>query len=199
MPGQVNMWDELKMPFPSSDIRWRVGFRDDAGHRGSALAYVEARTVMNRLDDVLGPDGWSSEIKPIQEDGRLTGAICRLTIFVEGGEVVREDFGAAPEGQEAIKGAASDALKRAAVQFGVGRYLYELPSTWVNLDSNGRLGEIPELPDWALPEEEREERERQAARPSLAPRRSSRETSHEGLPRASQPPRGNRRAASWRE
>ncbi len=146
--------EQLKAPFSGEDVRWRVGFTNDNGTRGSALAYVEARLVQQRLDDVVGLDGWASEITPILENGMVTGAKCRLTIFTENGEVWREDFGSATE-NEALKAAASDAFKRAAVQFGIGRYLYELPSTWVDLDNNGRFRETPELPDWALPEEER--------------------------------------------
>ncbi|WP_414039423.1 Rad52/Rad22 family DNA repair protein [Acidithiobacillus sp. M4-SHS-6] len=148
--------EALKAPFPLAEIRWRVGFRNSNNTRGSALAYVDARTVMERLDEVLGTDGWASEITPISSGDGFVGAKCRLTLFLEAGEVWREDFGAVPEsGQEPLKSAASDAFKRAAVQFGIGRYLYELPTTWVDLDADGRMRETPELPDWALPESER--------------------------------------------
>ena len=58
---------------------------------------------------------------------------------------------------EAEKGRISDAFKRAAVHWGVGRYLYNLPNVWVPL--NGRylamangLPQGVKLPPWALPE-----------------------------------------------
>src|SRR5262249_54020635 len=39
-----------------------------------------------------------------------------------------------PDGGDGLKAAFSDALKRAAVKYGVGRYLYRLPSQWVDYD-----------------------------------------------------------------
>jgi hypothetical protein len=51
---------------------------------------------------------------------------------------------------EGKKGEYSDAFKRAAVMWGIGRYLYDLPNVWVNLDQYGKF-EPPNLPDWAIP------------------------------------------------
>ena len=49
-----------------------------------------------------------------------------------------------------MKAAFSDALKRAAVKFGVGRYLYRLPAQWLDYDSQKRqFARPPTLPDWA--------------------------------------------------
>src|SRR5262249_50811477 len=46
----------------------------------------------------------------------------------------------------------SDALKRAAVKFGIGRYLYRLPSQWVDYDAHKRqFVKPPTLPAFALP------------------------------------------------
>ena len=52
---------------------------------------------------------------------------------------------------EEIKGGASSALKRAAAVWGIGRYLYYLPRVWVPINEFKQLKEIPELPNWALP------------------------------------------------
>jgi hypothetical protein len=52
---------------------------------------------------------------------------------------------------EAEKGALSDAFKRAAVCWGIGRYLYDLPNVWVPLKDGRYLAEHPTLPDWAKP------------------------------------------------
>lgn len=57
---------------------------------------------------------------------------------------------------ESTKGGLSDAMKRAAVQFGIGRYLYKLDSIWVPLKDGKYLEFIPQLPVWALPYEEQE-------------------------------------------
>lgn len=77
----------------------------------------------------------------------------RLTVL----GVTREDIGEAPEGSmAAYKAAASDAMKRCAVQFGIGRYLYDLPKQWADWD-DARRGpkHLPELPEWARPDHER--------------------------------------------
>lgn len=55
---------------------------------------------------------------------------------------------------EGEKGKFSDAFKRAAVLWGVGRYLYYLPNTWCNL-SNGKIKQTPNLPNWAIPKEKK--------------------------------------------
>src|SRR5207248_98234 len=52
-----------------------------------------------------------------------------------------------PDEHDRVKAAFSDALKRAAVKFGVGRYLYRLPSTWCDYDPQKRqLRQLPSLP-----------------------------------------------------
>lgn len=77
----------------------------------------------------------------------------RLTVL----GVTREDIGEAGEGNlGTLKAASSDALKRCAVQFGIGRYLYDLPKQWVDWDDARRQPKTtPELPDWARPDHER--------------------------------------------
>jgi hypothetical protein len=57
-----------------------------------------------------------------------------------------------PDGGDRLKAAFSDALKRAAVKFGIGRYLYRLPSQWVDYDPQKRqISRPPTLPTFALP------------------------------------------------
>ena len=105
------------------------------------LAYIDARHVMDRLDAVCGPNGWQSE--HWHAEGK-TG--CRIGIKVDDEWVWKSD-GAGDTNVEADKGAFSDALKRAAVNWGVGRYLYALDSPWVNLDQRGNIAnsERPKL------------------------------------------------------
>jgi hypothetical protein len=86
------------------------------------FSYVDARIVAQRLDDVLTPEGWDFQVVSMG-DGVVHG---RLVIYSGERAVTREDFGY-PNGSdddEPIKSAASDALKRCAVQVGVGRHLY---------------------------------------------------------------------------
>lgn len=141
----------LAAPFPGHLVDWRAQAVTKDKKRALMVAFVNARAVMDRLDAVC-PNDWSFEIEVIA--GAPTPTVKgRLTVL----GTMREDIGEAGEGEAAtLKAAVSDALKRCAVHFGVGRYLYDLPLQWVDWDD---LKRTPlrgmELPEWALPEPER--------------------------------------------
>jgi hypothetical protein len=132
----------LSKPFSANQIHWRVGSTTKDNKRGMALAYLDARDVMDRLDAVVG-NNWSDSYQEVA--GRV---VCSITI----NGVTRSD-GAGDTQVEAEKGGLSDAFKRAAVKYGIGRYLYRLDSEWVALDSKRRIVKPPTLPDWALPDD----------------------------------------------
>jgi Rad52/22 family double-strand break repair protein len=117
----------LAAPFPPSDIEWRISHTNAEGTTAMVLAYITARAVMDRLDSVLGIGAWSSKLTRI--DG---GFICELSATIRGLPVTRCDVSQDSD-VEPLKGGASGALKRAAVQFGIGRDLYDLPDSWVDL------------------------------------------------------------------
>ncbi len=81
---------------------------------------------MEELDDQ--DIKWEVKHEPIFQDGKLI--LVHTALTVDG--VTRTDVGV-PSNQDPIKGAYSDGLKRAAVQFGVARELYELPQVFVPL------------------------------------------------------------------
>jgi hypothetical protein len=122
--------DKLKAPFPANKIHWRVGETNGDKSKGIALAYVDARDVMQRLDEVISPFGWQAEY-PWSDSKRL---VCRIGIKIYN-EWIWKSNGAGDTNVEAEKGAFSDAFKRAAVLWGIAQYLYDLPSTWVELES----------------------------------------------------------------
>ena len=134
----MNLSDLFK-PFPASAISWRVGATNGDKTKGLALAYIDARDVMNRLDEVCGADKWQDEYTETPK-GRV---ICRIGIKC-GDEWVWKGDGAGDSDVEAQKGAISDALKRAAVKWGVGRYLYDMPATWVAIEQRGKTSVIRE-------------------------------------------------------
>jgi hypothetical protein len=158
---------KLSAPFPASDIEWRVG---QAGEKRSGgvwakvLAYVTNRAIMQRLDDTVGPSRWKNEFRSAPEGD---GVLCGVSIFLAEplGWVTKWD-GASNTDIEAIKGGLSNAMKRAAVQWGIGRYLYDLESGWADILADGEKGygknktkegtwfdwNPPTLPSWALPE-----------------------------------------------
>lgn len=163
----VTIWDKLSCPFPSSKIHWRIGNKSKAKDKATALAYIDARDVMDRLDAVCGVSGWRDEY--ITEPPRMVrktkrgwnGAqdehyneqicgrvICKLSIRDESGEWVTKSDGAGETNVEGEKGGISDAFKRAAVKFGIGRDLYRLDSHYYPIDNWGKFTQQPQLPNW---------------------------------------------------
>lgn len=145
--------EQLKNPFPTNVLKFRVGATSKKGDKAIPLFYVTARDVEKRLDEVCGPDGWSTRHEPIFENGKLLGTRFALSIrFPNGQWVTREDVGESSKASP-LKGAVSDGIKRAAVQFGVARYLYYLDNKWAPIDQYKQFKSDPResLPDWALP------------------------------------------------
>lgn len=138
------IFSALKEPFDPKVISWRVGATDKEKTKGIALAYVDARDVMKRLDDVMGLD-WQCRYP--------FAGCCEIGLRINGEWIWRSN-GADETDVEGVKGQYSDAFKRAAVLWGVGRYLYYLPNVWAAIKAQGRsyvLAAQPELPKWALP------------------------------------------------
>lgn len=127
------LFDALCMPFAAEEIDWRIGSTMADKSKGMALAYMDARAVMDRLDGVCGPDGW-------QNNYAVTGplAVCNIGVRMPDGSWVWKADGAGATDVEGEKGMLSDALKRAAVRWGVGRYLYEMKSPWVAIVPMGK-------------------------------------------------------------
>lgn len=150
----------LAAPFPSQDIEWRI---QQAGAKNGrpwakCLAYVTNRAIMERLDTVVGPANWSNRF----EVGPGGGILCGIAIRI-GDEWITKWDGAENTDIEAVKGGLSGAMKRAAVQWSIGRYLYKLEEGWANIHDNGEYfgkakdggsfrWDPPALPAWALPE-----------------------------------------------
>jgi hypothetical protein len=166
MTTNSDLFKALREPFAPADIEWRIG---QAGKTkggdpwAKVLAYVTNRAIMDRLDTVVGPENWRNEFQFVQG-----GAMCGLSIRV-GGEWITKWDGADPSDIEAFKGVISGAMKRAAVQFGIGRYLYDLGESWAVINEKGAhyanckikdngkdefikfKWDHPTLPAWALP------------------------------------------------
>lgn len=124
----TDLLNALAAEFPRSQVSWRaqsVSTKDPKKPKALALAYIDARDVMGRLDAVCGPAGWQCRYP---HAGSKT--ICEIGIKI-GDEWVWKANGAGDTDIEAEKGAISDAFKRAAVLWGIGRYLYDIESPWV--------------------------------------------------------------------
>lgn len=127
----MNAFERLRAHFDPSVVSWRPGriTTNDRGTVGMALAYINARDVMSRLDEVVGPENWSDAYVETAKGVML----CTLSIRI-GNEWVGKTDGAGETDVEGEKGKVSDALKRAAVKWGIGRYLYDVPTIWVECD-----------------------------------------------------------------
>lgn len=161
---------KLSEPFPPSDIEWRIGRSGMKNGKvwATCLAYLTSRAIMQRLDEVCGPENWRNE-KPTPWDTGTPGVIAGISIRVDGEWVTKWD-GADQPATEPVKGGFSNAMKRAAVLWGIGRYLYDLPEGYAEISEQGRHYQpskkdkkngnelvpafkwnAPNLPKWALP------------------------------------------------
>jgi len=172
---------DLSKPFASEDIEWRVqrsGVKNDGKVWAMVTAYVTNRAIMDRLDEVCGPQNWQNRFEEWPNGSQL----CCIEINVERSgddgsyrQWVSKWDGAGNTAIEAVKGGLSSAMKRAAVQWGIGRYLYKVEEGFAQIFDeqstpvfNGKgiyKGEAkkkdgtrvfftwnpPKLPDWALP------------------------------------------------
>lgn len=127
---------KLASPLPPEKVSWRIGQKAKNGPRAMALAYIDARDVMERLDQVCGPQGWQATYP--HANGKT---VCSIGIKV-GDEWVWKANGAGDTDIEAEKGALSDAFKRAAVMWGIGRYLYDVEAPWVETEGDGKFAKI---------------------------------------------------------
>ena len=95
--------------------------------KASCIAYIDAREVMDILDDAIGIENWKDEYKR-DSNGQLQ---CTLSLKINGEWIGKTDVGTVSQ-TESEKGEYSDAFKRAAVKWNIGRYLYDLKIQWIN-------------------------------------------------------------------
>ena len=129
---------ELAQPFAPEDLEWRLQQTEENGKWGLAIPYVTNRAIQARLDDVVGVDGWYNDYRPWHGAGKKEAQICGISIrFPEQGFITKWD-GAEDSDIEPIKGGLSDSMKRAAVQWGIGRCLYGMDAIFVDVEKRGR-------------------------------------------------------------
>jgi hypothetical protein len=139
----------LTAPFPAEAIHWKpLTIR---GTRALAAAYLDVRSIMQRLDQCFGVAGWQDAYELVNGGS----VVCKLRVKLDGEWVEKSDVGSPseqPDDGDKLKAAFSDALKRAAIKLGIGRYLYKLPRQWVDWDEAKKMfAKTPQLPAWALP------------------------------------------------
>jgi len=115
MTETTDLMRALAEPIPASEVK----HLRNAGKK-SGIAYITARTVMNRLDRVIGPENWQDKIEVLPGGN----ALCTLSLRINGEWISKTDIGNESD-IEPEKGAASIAFKRAGVKWGIGRELYQ--------------------------------------------------------------------------
>ena len=134
-PRQIQA--ELAMPFAPEDLEWRLQKVVEARELGIAVPYVTNRAIMSRLDDVVGPENWYNDFKPWHGAGGKDAQLCGISIRFGDGWITKWD-GAEDSDIEPVKGGLSDSRKRAAVQWGVGRVLYNMDVVFVDVEKRGK-------------------------------------------------------------
>ena len=131
------MQQALAQPFAPEDLEWRIQTTSKDKTRGMAVPYVTNRAIQTRLDEVCGPDNWYNDFKPWHANGKKESQLCGIAIHFEGRGWITKWDGAEDSDIESVKGGLSDSMKRAAVQWGIGRVLYNLDSVWVDIEQVG--------------------------------------------------------------
>lgn len=160
--------NQLRAPFSADRIEWRVGScgeKQDGSIWARCLAYIDNRAAMERLDEVFGMN-WS-QTEAFHQVG--SQAVCVVTISIGNhphgdsflNRIVTGSCCVEANGDiDPFKSAASGAMKRAVVNLGIGRYLYDLPEGWAVIDASGKYDgktkqgnrfrwNPPNLPEWA--------------------------------------------------
>lgn len=129
---------QFKKPIPS---KWRVQSYAKTRPSATVMSYIDARDCMDLLDE-HAIYGWNREHYEI--DGKV---YCRVGIYMPDGTIqYRSDCGT-ESNTEKEKGQSSDSFKRACVNFGIGRFLYDLPVVKVATDIVKAPGNYPNIID----------------------------------------------------
>lgn len=150
--SEQSLHEQLSRAFDGKELKFFPVAKSRDGKTARVGSYIDARAVMERLDEVMGPEGWSTSYRCIDPADKAVE--CTLSLSLGGQWVSKSDVGYCNDAKDADnaekepwKAAYSDALKRAAVQFGIGRYIYSLKlvKDWLPIDEYGRFTEQPQL------------------------------------------------------
>jgi hypothetical protein len=116
---------DLKDLCQEIEYKWRIQSFSKNKASASCVAYIDARDCQALLDEVVGPENWQSDYKEVK--GNLYSGV---GIRLNNDWSWKWDCGT-ESNTEKEKGEASDAFKRACVQWGIGRFLYKLGIEYV--------------------------------------------------------------------
>src|SRR6516165_9051184 len=155
----------LEEPFASKDVKWLVAATSRDGRKGRVTPYADPRAYTERLNQIFTASGWTrnytihtvSPITRLKNDKPIqTGKVLVTCIVSIPGVGTHSGCGEEwADDPNAMTSAEAQAFKRACSNFGLGRYFYRFGEMWVDIDEYKHPREIPTLPSWALPENER--------------------------------------------
>ena len=119
-----NILEKLSEEFPEDIIHIKPGLMNDAHTKAGWLSYLQHTDVAQRLDNIV--QDWSFIVIDRWESGSTKYVSAELTI----NGITRVNVGDGSEWKDAF----SDCLKRCAMLFGVGRYLYDSETVWTDYD-----------------------------------------------------------------
>ena len=158
---QQSYVERLAVPFHPDTINWRVTNKTRDGRRGCVIPYGDQRAYTDRLNQIVTPAGWTrtyevttlSPVTRVKKDKAIqTGKVivtCVVSIHGLGSHCGSGEMWA--DDDNAMTRAEAQAFKRACSCFGLGRYFYDFPEMWVDLNEYGHPASFPTLPKWALP------------------------------------------------
>jgi len=158
---QHSYLERLAVPFHPDAINWRVTHKSHDGRRGCIVPYADQRAYTDRLNEIVTPAGWTrtyevttlSPVIRVKKDKAIQSGKVIVTCVVSihglgshsgSGEMWADD-------DNAMTRAEAQAFKRGCSCFGLGRYFYDFPEMWVDLNEYGHPESLPILPKWALP------------------------------------------------
>jgi hypothetical protein len=121
-------FEKLSAPFTKKDGTPDVKYRILKG--STVVPYISAIQVINRLNSVCGYGRWNDITNEVA--GGDKAMLCTLTIRLPDDTEVSHDGVGAPSNVHSFKGMHSDALKRAALKFGIGMHEKQLPNLTLN-------------------------------------------------------------------
>jgi hypothetical protein len=157
-PRRTRLVEELEVQFPPDQVRWRVTNTTTDKKRGQIVPYADPRAYTDRLNAHFSPEGWTREYKietmnnltrVKKGESLLSGKVlvtCTVTILGIGSHSgTGEDWA---EDDNGMTSADAQAFKRSCSCFGLGRYFYDFPVFWVDLDQNRQPVRTLALSGW---------------------------------------------------
>lgn len=139
-----NIQQELLKEFTGGQLMYRVqscGLKEGGGAWARIVPYIKAKAITERLDEAFSFEGWQVVFRTEEEQ-----VFCTLSIWSEkrntwiqkeGGATIEKNSGF--QGDH-LKSAMSNAFKKSAEMFGIGRYLKDLGAEWAECSTTKKEG-----------------------------------------------------------